>query len=80
MPTLNLVRKQQLHKVANHNTIIVYNIILLCTAPEPVPPTAPVTTTDIQGVTAQADNQGENGMWWSRAHMQSQKCNNQQTG
>ena len=56
MPTLKLVRKQQLHKVAIYDLII----LLLCnTAPEPMPTTTPVTTTDIQGVTTQADNQGE---------------------
>ena len=41
-----------------------------------MPTTAPATTTDIRGVTTQANNQGENGMWWSYA--QSQKFNNQQ--
>ena len=64
MPTLSLVRKQQLHKVAIYDLII---LILCNAAPEPVPPTAPVTTTDIQGVTTQADIQGENGLWWSHA-------------
>ena len=39
-----------------------------------MPATAFVTTTDIQGVTTQADNQGENRMWWSCA--QSQKLIN----
>ena len=32
-----------------------------------MPPTAPVTTTGIQGVTTQADIQGE---WWSQAQSQ----------
>ena len=41
-----------------------------------MPTTAPATTTDIRGVTTQANNQGENRMWWS--HAQSQKFNNQQ--
>ena len=64
MPTLNLVRKQRLHKVAIHDLII----LLLCnTALEPMPTTAPVTKTDIQGVTTQADDQGENRLWWSHA-------------
>ena len=43
-----------------------------------MPTTAPVTTTDIQGVTTQADIQGENRMWWSHAQSQILKFNNQQ--
>ena len=57
MPTLSLVRKQQLHKVAIYDLII---LILCNIALEPIPATAHVTTTDVQGVIIPDIDQGEN--------------------